>query len=195
MSWQRLPLPSANRVITGDCNTGTFIGRKSPYSHSGHTGNHPSACPVWALRSDEMTCWVRGGERDLSSSNQYDQHLLLNIYTPSTAHTQRGTRRQTIRYDMRNLLAQLFHELFTYFPCSVAGRHFQKFKAPKNRFPSNENRGNWIANWGNRRTHDKHISVTLTESLDSKFPYATVTFLDSKLIEAEIWILCFNVSV
>jgi hypothetical protein len=137
---------------------------------------------------------VKGGvERECSSSNLRDQHLLLNIHRLSTA--QKKNSPATILHNIQNLRTQLFRELFTYFPCPVAGRHFQKFKTLKNRFPANKNRGNWAVNWENRRTGNMTISLGPQTSLCRWCAVLTARATFSTTVQTEGLILTLHINV
>jgi hypothetical protein len=144
--------------LTGDRDTRRLVGVISPWS---------LLLVTTPVRVQSGLCsvmrWLAvksGVERECSSSNLRHQHLRLNIHRLSTAQ-KKNPSPATILHNIQNLRTQLFRELFTYFPCPVAGRHFQKFKTPKNRFPANENRGNWTVSWENSGTGNMVILLGL----------------------------------
>jgi len=79
-----------------------------------------------------------GDEMARCVGRMWERMCILRPGRPTSAvkylQTLYGTKKfspATIVHNIQNLRAQLFHELFNYFPCPVAGRHFQKFTAQK----------------------------------------------------------------
>lgn len=77
-------------------NVARFVGGKSPYSLLLVTTLIHVQSGLCSAMSWLVVRWGRG--RDRSSSNPLDQHLLLNIYRPSTAQKNVLPRNHTPQY-------------------------------------------------------------------------------------------------